>query len=218
MVDQTPPLALLTIVLYSFAVALSGKIYIVFFVLPICLLILYRKQILAISKKLFALNIFIAVIIISLLLAGDTHLALLTFVRSNLIIITTLLLFAKADQFSLLSELNRYHIPAKITAIIFFAAKLIYLIGLELVSFKKTLHIRHFSLRANLQSYTIIANFLGLLIIAAFERAEALQKTMILRGFNGKIYSFDELHTIRAIDYIYLLLATIAFVHIGVII
>ncbi|MDR3345852.1 MAG: energy-coupling factor transporter transmembrane protein EcfT [Campylobacteraceae bacterium] len=187
---QISPLsALLATLFYSFAVALQGHIYILMFLPPLFLACVDFKALRYVLKKLLFLNIFIIIIVISLLIERDFHNALLIFIRSNLILTTALLLFHKRDEFDIALSLRQLHLPHKLTSIVFFTARGIFLIKREFGLFKKALYIRGFKPKTDLLSYKIMAGFVGILIIKAYERAKFLQKSMILRGFKGEVYT-----------------------------
>ena len=87
--------------------------------------------------------------------------------------------------------MHRLKFPAKLTTMIFFTAKSIFLIKHEFDRFKHTLHVRGFEPKTNLLSYQTVAGFVGILVIKAIERAAFLQKAMQLRGFCGQVYSLE---------------------------
>ncbi|MDR1977021.1 MAG: energy-coupling factor transporter transmembrane protein EcfT [Campylobacteraceae bacterium] len=183
--------ALAVIFVYSFAVALQQHIY-VFMFLPILFLIFmnYRALKAALWRLLF-LNIFVAIVVATLLLQGDYDTALLIFLRSNLILLMMLLLFYQKNEFDIALALHRLRAPHKLSSIVFFTAKSIFLIKREFALFKKALYIRGFKPKTDLLSYKITAGFVGTLIIRAYERAKGLQKSMMIRGFKGEVYTLS---------------------------
>ncbi|MDR0408637.1 MAG: energy-coupling factor transporter transmembrane protein EcfT [Campylobacteraceae bacterium] len=185
-------ISLLVIFFYSFVVALQEHIYIFMF-LPVLFLIFTNfcalKEVL---KKLFFLNIFVFMIVASLIIQNDLNAALLIFMRSNLILLTVLLLFYQKNEFDIALALQRVRFPHKLVSIVFFAAKSIFLIKREFILFKKTLHVRGFKPKTNLLSYKIMAGFVGILVIKAYERAKYIQKSMLIRGFRGEIYTLTQ--------------------------
>ncbi|MDR2152659.1 MAG: energy-coupling factor transporter transmembrane protein EcfT [Helicobacteraceae bacterium] len=183
---------LIALLLYSIAVAPSDHIYASALALPIALGVALRSDLLITLKRLIALNIFILVLAASLALEGQNDLALLVFARSNLILFVSLALFARADSLSVAAGFSRLRAPKKLVAALFFSAKIAHLLKAEFKRFKRALYLRGYKLKANMTSYRLIASFTGLLLIRCFDRAEALKKTMILRGFNGEIPTLNK--------------------------
>jgi cobalt/nickel transport system permease protein len=151
-------------------------------------------------KKLLFLNIFVVIIVISLLIQDDFKTALLIFMRSNLILLTVLLLFYQKNEFDIALALQKLRFSRKLVSIVFFTAKSIFLIKREFVLFKKTLHVRGFKPKTDLLSYKIMAGFVGILIIKAYERAKYIQKSMLLRGFKGEIYTLANHQVFNSCD------------------
>lgn len=188
----TPTTALLLALLYSGCVALQEHLYLPLF-LPLILLIWIQKEFLwIVAKRLFLLNTLIAIVVLSLLWQENYHLALLMFLRSNVILLFVLMLFQGKDEFSIAIAMHRLHLPSKLTSIFFFTAKSIFLIKQEFSLFKKTLHVRGFTPKTNLLTYKTMAGFVGILLIKALERSVWLQKAMQLRGYCGEVYTLEE--------------------------
>ncbi|MDR2905659.1 MAG: energy-coupling factor transporter transmembrane protein EcfT [Helicobacteraceae bacterium] len=208
---------LIALVIYSIAVAPINVISPAIFVLPIALAAINFRDLLITLKRLVFLNLFIAVIAASLYFWGDKEEALLIFVRSNLILFVSLIFFARSNENEIAIALAKLKLPAKVISTIFFSLKIIVLLKYEFSRFRRALLLREFTLKANRRSYKIIGGFLATLLLRAIERSEKLEKTMLLRGFNGKIHSLTK----EKISAIYLAffaaLATLAFVKIPVI-
>ncbi len=173
---------------YSLVLGLSEHIYISMF-LPLFLVAYKNKKALfAILKKLILLNLFISVIAISVYFS-DERLALLIYLRSNMVVLLALMLFCHSNYFDIAYALQRLHIPSKIVTVFYFNGKFIYILLKDLKDFKKNLRLRAFKPKANLLTYKTYANFVGLIFIKAFYRAHNLNNILKLRGFKGEIYS-----------------------------
>ncbi|MFV0481097.1 MAG: energy-coupling factor transporter transmembrane component T family protein [Campylobacteraceae bacterium] len=215
----TPLVAFLSLTLFSIVVALSPHIYISFFLPVIFVAIIYKNHLLLVLKKLFFLNTLVAIIAATLLWQNLYEMALLIFLRSNLILSFMLLLFCDKDEFSISIALQRLHLPKKLVTTVFFTVKSIFLIKQEFIHFQKTLHVRGFSPKTDLLSYKTLSGFVGILVIKAIERSIFLQKAMLLRGFNDEIYSLSSYEKITNIDKILLALTIFSlFCFIGVIV
>ncbi|MDR0746627.1 MAG: energy-coupling factor transporter transmembrane protein EcfT [Helicobacteraceae bacterium] len=198
---------------YSVAVAPAETISLPMAALPAMLLFFCDP--LLVFKRLILLNLFMVVVAASLLLADQPRLALLIFVRSNLVLLTALALFSKGDPFALAAAFLRLRAPQKLTALLYFLVKISTLIRAEFAHFRRALLLRGWQLRANLQSYRLIASFLGALIVKAFARSQALEKTMRARGFNGRIYALSSPSPFALADYALIALAAAAFIPAG---
>ena len=214
----SPVAALLALFFYSFIVALQEHIY-VFMFLPVLLLIALNFSALkSVLKRLFFLNIFVAIIVLTLILQNESEKALLIFIRSNLILSTALLLFYKRDEFDIALALQSLHFPHKLTSIVFFTTKSIFLIKLEFELFKKTLYIRGFKPKTDLLSYKVMAGFVGILIIKTYEMAKNLQKSMLIRGFEGRIYTLRTYQVLSYCDVVLYFVISVSILQWGVVV
>ena len=191
-----PSLALIALCLYSLCLGLSPLLSSTLFI-PLGLMIFWhRGSWIVFLKKLLFLNLFIALVVISLLLSHETTHALLIFVRSNAIIAMALLLFEGKDAFAIAFGIQRLHAPAKLSSLFFFTAKFILLIQEEFSIFRQTLKTRGFKANTSLFTYQTYANFVGMLIIKALRRAQKLEQAMRLRGFKGELYTLNGTTTV----------------------
>lgn len=166
-------------------------------------------------KKLFLLNIFIFFVVASALIAGNSHLALLVFVRSNLILFTLIALLYKKDMFEISLALQELHMPSKLVSVFYFTIKSIYMFQLDFKKFIKTLKTRGFQSKTSLFTYQIYSNFFGALIIKAFQNAHQMQKMLLVRGFNNKIYTIQKAKAIHIQEILLIIALVISFLHVG---
>ncbi len=194
-------LAILLLFAYSFVLGLSNVLH-VSFVLPL-MLELYRnkKDIFDIFKRLVLLNLFISIIAITVYFS-DSHLALLIYLRSNMVVLFALLLFHGADYFTIAYGLKKLKCPNFIVSMFYFNGKFIYILLQSIKKFKNNLILRGFEPKINLFTYKTYANFVGLLFIQAFYRANTLQNILITRGYNGEIYTLKNTQIINKYEII----------------
>jgi len=185
----TPSIALLLAFCYSGVIAFQSHLFFPMLLPVLFMAVMAREHWLILLKRLFWLNTLIVLIALTLLLQGNKALALLIFIRSNLILAFILLLFYDKDEFAISLGMQQLKISPKLTALFFFTAKSIFLIKREFELFRNTLHVRGFSPKTDLLTYKTMAGFVGILFIKALERATHLQKAMQLRGFKGEVYS-----------------------------
>ena len=150
------------------------------------------------------MNIFIILVSISAVINKNYELALLIFLRSNTLLLFTLLIFHNKTLFDIAMGMKTLKVSDKLSSLFFFVAKFIVIIKEEFNTTKKTLKIRNFNPKSSIFSYQIYANIIGMLIVKSFDRAEKLKNTMVLRNFKGVIYqSKDE--KFAKIDFIILI-------------
>lgn len=196
----SPAAALAAAFIYAVFAALQTHIFFALFVPPIFLACIKFDFLKNALKKLLFLNVFVAMVVLSLLLAGDYDSALLIFVRSNLILFFVLLLFCDKSEFDIALALKGLKCPPKLASIIFFTAKSIFLMKREFYLFRHALYIRGFTPKTNLLSYKTLAGFVGILFIKTWERAEALKNSMFLRGFKGEVYTLSAQRVFNCYD------------------
>ena len=181
-------IALISTTLYSFGLSFFDTIYLSMF-LPSFLLMVLQKEAIAVTlKRLILLNIFIVMVSASAVMNKEYELALLLFLRSNALILFTLLLFYNKNLFDIASGMQTLRVPDKLSSLFFFVAKFVIIIKDEFNTTKKVMKVRNFRAKSNVFSYKIYANVIGMMIVKCFDKAEKLKNTMILRNFQGKIY------------------------------
>jgi cobalt/nickel transport system permease protein len=177
--------------IYAVFAALQTHIFLALFLPPFFLACIKFDFLTNALKKLLLLNIFIAIVVAALVITGAYEKALLIFARSNLILFFVLLLFCDKSEFDIALALRDIKCPPKLTSIIFFTAKSIFLMKREFYLFRRALYIRGFTPKTNLLSYKTLAGFVGVLFIRTWQSADALKNSMFLRGFNGEIYTLS---------------------------
>lgn len=194
-------IAIMIFMLYSLVVSITNFVHVLFFV-PI-LLELYRNKdnLLSIFKKIAYLNILLIIIAISLYFSNP-KLAFLIFIRSNFIMIFGLLLFNKKSYFDIAFGLKRLKVPDIIVSIFYFTSKFIIILKDEIKIFQQNLLLRGFEAKTDMFTYQTYANFIGLLFINSFYKADRLSNILITRGYNGKIYSLKAINPISKYEII----------------
>ncbi|GHS87258.1 hypothetical protein FACS189487_03060 [Campylobacterota bacterium] len=202
---------LIALAIYSIAAALADAITPCLLALPLAAAAVYWRDLALVFKRLIFLNLFIALVVLSLVYSGQTHEAAVIFARSNLIFFVSLIFFAHSDAADLSIALSRLKMPAKIVSTLFFSVKIALLIRREFERFRRALLLRGWRLRADRQSYFLIANFVSVLFLRSIERSAKLEKTALLRGFDGKIPSLNA-QKLSFAPLIFAVIALIAFV------
>ena len=217
---KNPPFALLNLILFSLITAFSTSLNFAHF-FTIFLAMLLRKNCLkkTISRLIF-LNLFIFFIVLSALISHETNLAIFIFLRANLGLLFMLIVFCERDENFLPNAVLGLNLGHKFASLLFISISFINHLKNELAKRYTALKIRAFSPKMSLFVYKTYANILALLIISAYDKAQNMQKTMILRGFNGKfIFEYTKFR-LNFIDFLFFVLIVLTLVfnifHIGV--
>jgi cobalt/nickel transport system permease protein len=180
--------AIIALAIFSFGLSFYENIYASFFIPTLFLLIIQRVCWKTFLKRVLILNIFVGIVVLSTLVNKEYSYAFLIFMRSNIILITTLILFNQRDIFHIAYGFSKLGLSKKLNALVFFMAKFVVLMKNELQSIKKAMIARNFKTKTDLFTYSIYANILGVLIVKSFDKAQKLHQAMELRGYNGTIY------------------------------
>ncbi|MEE3776662.1 energy-coupling factor transporter transmembrane component T [Campylobacter sp. CX2-4080-23] len=207
-----PSISLLCFFIFSFFLALSGEIYLTH-LLPIIFLSLIKfRYFFEILKRLFFLNLFIILVALSVILSDNYHLALLIFIRSNLIILFGLLLFHKMDFYDMAFGISRLGLGSKISYLFYFCIRFIQMAKMDFYKFKRTLKARNFSHTTSIFAYQTYANLVAMLFLGTFEKSQILEKTMQIRGFNGKFYKLENSLKFEFYDILLIILLLISLI------
>lgn len=212
----TSHIAILLILVYGGVVALSEHIFASFFLPILFSVTIYKEKILQVFKKLLWLNLFVFVVVLTMLFQNEYSLAILITLRSNLILLFMLLLFCDKDEFAIAMAIQNLYLPKRLVTLFFFTTKSIFLIKRELELLQKTLLVRGFSPKTDRFTYESIAGVVALLYIKACECSMTLQKAMLVRGFKGEIYTLRPNIGLNRYDVLLFALTIISlFVHFG---
>ncbi len=152
-------------------------------------------------KRLGLVNIFLLIVLITLpfttpgkevfkicfLTASKEglKLALLIFLKSNLIILTTTALLSTSSIFELAHALHHLYLPSKLVQLLFFTFRYLHVIEKEFTRLKEAAALRCFVPRTNLFTYRTTAYLVGSLIVRSYDRSQRVYEAMLCRGFNG---------------------------------
>ncbi len=162
--------------------------------LPLLFLTLLNiKEIAKIASKLLYLQAFALFIALSVyVFHSDLEFALALFVRFNLIVIFSTLLFFKKDGNYIYSGIAKLPLGERFKSLFFFFIKYAELLLNDLSKLKETLVARGFSAKTDIRSYLTLSSLLALLFIKSVGRAQNLQETFVARGFDGRLFSLQK--------------------------
>lgn len=174
----------------------------------ILLVILARLPARTLARRLATVNVFLLFLWLTLPLApragAPLHigpvgvnpdgfvLALVLTVKSNAIVLACIALLATHAPQDTARGLSRLRVPAKIIHILMFMLRYLSEIRREYGWMKSAMTMRGFQPGTNLRTYRSFARMVGLLLVLAYEKAEAIHAAMLCRGFQGRFYTLDE--------------------------
>lgn len=207
----SPASSLVGLLFFSFGLSFLNSIELYIFLPLLFLAFTQEYQFKKLLKHLAILNLFILVVVASVLIEKQLQQALLILIRSNAILLMALLLFSQKDIFFIAYGVNTLKLPHKLSSILFFVGKFVFIIKNELAITKKVMKSRNFQKKTDLFTYFTYANAIGMLIIKCFERADKLRKAMELRNFQGEIYQLRE-EPVTKIDIVFLFLVILSLI------
>ncbi|KAF0590060.1 MAG: cobalt/nickel ECF transporter CbiMNQO, T component CbiQ [Candidatus Campylobacter infans] len=203
--------SLIALMLYSLGVALSNGVFISYFAPLIFALIFSKDKLTRVLKRLFILNIFVLLSVASVLLSQNYNLAWLIFLRSNLLIFFSLLLFSGINKSEFLRAFSALNLGKKINSLIYFSLSFTSSLNKDLIKLQNTLKARGFRPKTSIFGYKIYANLLALLLILAIQKLQSTQKTLKARNYKGYILNPQKLNLHRQ-DYALLALCALCLV------
>ena len=196
--------------LYSIFISFNTFEYI--YTLPIIFLFYCEyKNIFPILKKLLFLNFFILMIFIVLLLQDSLEEAINIYIRTNMIILFNLLLFSHSNGYDIVRALNELRFPKKFVSSVYFTLKMIQVLNDEFKKIKQTLKVRGFYANTSLFAYETYGNLFGHIFVKSIRKANAMQDSFLLRGFQGRIYLINN-SKLSFYDFILIFLVCMLFV------
>jgi|UniRef100_A0A7C5EUH9 cobalt/nickel transport system permease protein len=109
--------------------------------------------------------------------------------KSNAIIIALIALVATVPVVTLGQALHQMRFPDKLSHLLLFTYRYIYVLEQEYRRLVQAMKIRGFRPRTNLHTYRSYAYLAAMLLVRSYDRAERVFQAMLCRGFQGKFYS-----------------------------
>lgn len=113
--------------------------------------------------------------------------------KSNAIVLWSIVFFSTMPVAVLGHTLNRFRIPVKLVALLLMTYRYIFVLESELAQLVKAARMRSFSPKTNLHTYRTYAYMVGMLLVRAADRGERVHHAMMCRGFSGKFYCLTEM-------------------------
>lgn len=180
-------IAIILAFIYSLSLSFSSWLNIFSF-LPCLFVFILAKEKMKVLKYTLFLNIFIVMISINYLWAGESEYALFLFLRANLILLFTFCIFYDKSATQVAISAAKFGLGSKLSMILFLSCKFIKELQNELVNFTKRSKARNFRAKTTIFTYKTYANFIGLIVLFAFEKAGRSLNCMRVRNFNLKTF------------------------------
>lgn len=183
-------------------------------------------------NRLAFVNIFVLLISLFLLLSrGGEQLPLLGLfsvsrpgffqalaiaLKTNAIVLTTIVILGTTEVFSLAHALVHLKFPPKLVQLFFFFYRYISVLHEEYTRLRNAMKIRCFQAGTNLHSYRSLAFLVGMLIVRSSDRSERIYHAMLCRGFRNEFHVVRHFHLHRQ-DYYFSLIMFFSSIIIGLV-
>ena len=201
-----PRVKIIVIIIFSVVVAVTDRYKSLSFALlfAIVLVIMAKLKAREIIFRLVVVNsfIFLLWLILPFTLSGiiiysigslnisleGINYAFLITLKSNTIVLASLVLLSTSPIFNLVHALSHLHFPDKLIYLFFFTYRYIQTIHSEYVRLNNALKIRGFKAQTNFHTYRTYAYLVGIMLIRSYDRSQRIYNAMLCRGFKGKFW------------------------------
>lgn len=118
--------------------------------------------------------------------------AILIAARAMAAIILTLCMLCTMKFETTIKALEHLKIPTKLTQLLMFTYRYIFVLGDEFSSMSRSLTSRGFNKGTNLHTMTTLAKMFGMLFTRSYERADRVYDAMVSRGYDGRMETVAE--------------------------
>ena len=172
-------IAFITVLIYSFFIASIKEVRILLLIPLLVQLLILKIDILAVFKKVLKVNLFIGITFLILFIEGKTELAILVFIRANLILWYTLAF--NFNGFTMYKALNNLNISNKFSLVLFFTVKYIEILFEEASRLKESILIRGFKAKFELNSLKVYADLISFLLFKTVSKLNTVEDLIVLR-------------------------------------
>ncbi len=138
---------------------------------------------------------------------GFMHVLSIT-LKSNTIVILTIVILGTSGVFSLAHALIHLKVPKKLVLLFFFFYRYITVMHDEYIKIKKAIAIRCFKPKSNFHTYRTYAYLVGMLIVRSFDRSQRIYNAMLCRGFRNNFPLMSHFELKRADIFFCILMIT----------
>ena len=186
------------------------------------LLLFSRLNLKAVLSRLYPVNLFILFLwlILPFSVQGETvfslgplaassegiSYALSITLKSNAILLSTIVLVGTIPIFQLTHSLKQLKVPEKLVSLFFFCYRYISTLHQDYSSLSNAMKVRAFKPTTRLHTYRSYAYLVGMLLVRSYDHSQQIYQAMLCRGFKGKFPMLDHFHHLRKRDYLFFLL------------
>jgi len=123
------------------------------------------------------------------------------YVKAISIVMLLVVMIGTAPFVDSMKALERLKVPGVIVQMILFTYRYVFVFLLEMRRMNTALKARNFEKKTDMHTLRTLGNFVGVLLVRSFERAERIYQAMISRGYDGTLRTFFE-YSIVPRDYI----------------
>ncbi len=170
-------------------------------IVSISLLLMTKIPLKFVLEQLKYGSIFILAISITMFVFGHEPFRVLLRAFSALILIFVAFSTSRFDVS--IKALNRLGFPSKLTQILMFTYRYIFVLAEEYEKLSTSLKLKNFEWKSSRRTFEIVGKIIATLFIRSYERAENVYKAMVLRGYTGNPYVIADFK-IRGRDLIFI--------------
>ncbi|BFU78937.1 hypothetical protein ALC152_21520 [Arcobacter sp. 15-2] len=178
-------IGIVSLFIYSFFIATTKSVDILLVIPILAQLLLFKVKIKKVLKKVLKVNFFIFITFLILFLEGKHELAILVFVRANLILWFTLSF--NFDGFKLYKGLTNLKVSNKFSLILFFTVKYIEVLFSSAFRLLEVLKIRGFRPTMSKKTFSIYADMLAFLLYTAVNKMDKVEDVIAIRTKDGQL-------------------------------
>jgi len=204
-------------------VAISNSFNVVTVALTMAFVVLLfaRLEVRQVGKRLLAANTFTIFLCLTLPLTygGDEftrfgpfaisnegiRLAGLIVLKTNCIVLSLIALLGTTRIASLGHALEGLHLPQRLSFLLLFSYRYIFVIYQEYQKLTRAAAMRCFVPSTNIHTYRTYAYLFGMTLVRSWNRATRVHHAMLLRGFNGRLIPLEQ-RTVEAGDIFFLII------------
>ncbi len=202
-----------------FTIATLNKLPLIAASLLFCisLVLISRLPLSFVTKRLMPVTIFLFpfFIIIPLTMPGEAAVKVLAFsfnldgltiaarvyLKALSIVMLIITIMGTAPFADSLKALERLKVPSMIVQMILFTYRYIFVFLLEMRRMNTAMSARNFVKKTDIHTVKTVGNFVGVLLVRSFEKAEKIYQAMLSRGYDGVLRTFFE-YRIVGMDYV----------------
>ena len=178
-------IGVVSLFIYSFFIATTKSLDILLVIPIIAQILLFKVKIKKVFKKVLKVNFFIFITFLILFLEGKHELAILVFVRANLILWFTLSF--DFDGFKLYKGLTNLRVSNKFSLILFFTVKYIEVLFSSAFRMLEVFKIRGFKATVSKKTFSIYADMLAFLLYTSVNKMEKVEDVITIRTKDGQL-------------------------------